>query len=164
MSIRVRKSFITSTSWVRVQFGARSTIWSMSSYSRKFYNLGAWIQSGFLVRGAKQTKKKFITKKAAHFYSKVYVLICKWRILKTEKFPWIKLYIYLYYWFLEALIRGFEAAGDQAPNYNKTNRKRLMWGGCMCKSRDLPLKVETLCHHWISWVMSAFNRICGSYA
>ena len=36
----VRKSFIPSTSWVWVQSGARSTIWSMSSYSRKFYNLG----------------------------------------------------------------------------------------------------------------------------
>ena len=40
--VRVRKSFITSTSWVRVWFGARSTIWSTSSCSRKFYNLGAW--------------------------------------------------------------------------------------------------------------------------
>ena len=39
--VRVRKSFITSTSWVRVWFGARSTIWSTSSCSRKFYNLGA---------------------------------------------------------------------------------------------------------------------------
>ena len=40
--VRVRKSFITSTSWVWVQFGARSMVWSMSSYSREFYNLGAW--------------------------------------------------------------------------------------------------------------------------
>ena len=39
--VRVWKSFTTSTSWVWVQFGARSTILSMSSYSRKFYNLGA---------------------------------------------------------------------------------------------------------------------------
>ena len=39
--VRVRKSFITSTSWVRVQLEHRVPIWSTSLYSIKFYNLGA---------------------------------------------------------------------------------------------------------------------------
>ena len=34
------KHFINSTSWIWVQFGARSTIWSLSSYPRKFYYRG----------------------------------------------------------------------------------------------------------------------------
>ena len=38
--VRVRKRFITSTSWVWVRFGARSTILSMSSYSKSFKTLG----------------------------------------------------------------------------------------------------------------------------
>ena len=48
------------------QFGARSTIWSTSSYSRKFYNLGAWF---FIELQTRDLRCEFInTTRNLHVY------------------------------------------------------------------------------------------------
>ena len=95
--VRVRKSFITPTSWVWVQFGARSTIWSTSSYSRKFYNLGP---ASISTEGLNYTFQELLTREMEKRYILNFEPVClltsvfsrnEWRFLSIKW--WLTVYL-----------------------------------------------------------------------